>query len=249
MIDPRMADRRRTVLEKGARRGIRRAVWLLVFVSLIAGVLWVLQSPMFSVGEIEVTGSDRQDVSDVIRASGFEEGTPLILVNPRDLEDGLEGLPWVRSAAVRRVFPDRVEIDIDQRVAVAWLWASGTYAVLDDEAVVLEYAAVVQAGFPVLQLSVQRLEPGEAHTDPTVLGALEFAAANNGDISGLILREEAGELWATVAGHEVRLGRSVEMPAKAAALAAVLSEGLPEGSMINLIAPTRPAVIPLTPSS
>ena len=98
-------------------------------------------------------------------------------------------------------------------------------------------------------MPVQRLEPGEAHTDPTVLGALEFASANNGVISGLILREEAGELWATAAGHEVRLGRPVEMPAKAAALVAVLAEGLPEGSMINLIAPTRPAVIPLTPSS
>ena len=158
MIDPRMADRRRAVLERGARRGIRRALILLIAVSLVAGSIWLLQSPILSVSEIEVTGSDRRDVREAVARAGIEEGTPLILVRPQRAIDELEALPWVRAAAVGRVFPDRVEVAVDQRIAVAWMWASGSYAVLDLDGVVLEYVSSIAAGAPVLQLGVQRLE-------------------------------------------------------------------------------------------
>ena len=244
MIDPRMADRRRAVLERGARRGIRRALILLIAVSLVAGSIWLLQSPILSVNEIEVTGSDRQDVREAVARAGIEEGTPLILVRPQRAIDELEALPWVRAAAVGRVFPDRVDVAVDQRMAVAFMWASGSYAVLDIDGVVLEYVPSVAAGAPVLQLGVQRLEPGESHIDPTVIGGIEFLATIDGVLSGLELRHAGGELAGFFDGHEIRLGRPVDMAAKAAALLAVLADGIPSGSLINLIAPARPAVTP-----
>ncbi len=244
MIDPRMDERRRAVLESGARRGIRRALILLILVSLGAGLVWLLQSPMLSVGEIEVTGSLRQDVRDAITRAGIEEGTPLILVRTGRATEELEALPWVKAATVKRVFPDRVEIAVDQRRAVAWMWTSGTFAVLDIEGVVLEYVSAPAEGAPVLQFGARQIEVGDQHTEPAVLGGIEFVAAINGALSGLELREAGGELWGFFDGHEIRMGRPVEMAAKAAALLAVLADGLPAGASINLIAPARPAVTP-----
>lgn len=244
MIDPRMADRRRTVLEAGARRGVRRALWLLLIVAVLAASAWLLQSPLLSVAEIEVSGSARDDVMNTISLAGLEEGTPLVMVRPRRIEEALVLLPWVRGASVERVFPDRVEIAIDQRQGVAWLWSSGTYAFLDLHGVVLEYDPDPPPEAAILQLTSTRLEPGEVHTDSVVVGGLEFAAAMGESFGELEVREEAGELWATVEGHEVRLGRSVDMEAKASALMAVLTEEIPPGSSINLIAPARPAVTP-----
>jgi hypothetical protein len=60
--------------------------------------------------------------------------------------------------------------------------------------------------------------------------------------SNAVLEERSGELWAIVSGFEVRLGRPVEMKAKALTLATLLQENLPPGAEINLIAPTNPAV-------
>jgi hypothetical protein len=237
-----MAERRRTVLESGARKSVRRALWLLAVVTVVAGLVWLLQSPMLSVTSVDVTGSDRADVGEAIANAGLEPGIPFVLVRADKVEEELESLPWVRHASVRRVFPDRVEIQLDERVPVAWIWASGSYALLDTEGVVLEYTTDLSEDAHVLRLAVRHVEPGEAHTDVAVLGGIEFFAALDGLLAGLELREEAGELWAAIDGHEVRLGRPVDMGAKAAALVAVLEDGPPAGSSINLIAPARPAV-------
>ena len=244
MIDPRMADRRKAVLERGARKGIKRAIILLVIVSLLAGVIWLLQSSYLSVHEIEVTGSVRPDVSEAILRAGIEEGVPLILVRTGEAVDELEALPWIRAAEVKRVYPDRVEVAVDQRRAVVWMWDSGSYAVLDIEGVVLEYVTSVVVGTPVLQLGIRHVAEGEAHSDPAVLGGVEFIAALGGVLSGVEVRQEEGELIGRFDGHDIRLGRPVDMAAKASALLAVLADGLPEGSSINLIAPARPAVTP-----
>jgi hypothetical protein len=56
--------------------------------------------------------------------------------------------------------------------------------------------------------------------------------------------EGDGELWAEVAGFQVRLGRAVEMRAKALSLAALIREQPAPGSILTLIAPTHPAVTP-----
>jgi hypothetical protein len=59
----------------------------------------------------------------------------------------------------------------------------------------------------------------------------------------VVVTESEGELWADVAGMVVRLGRPIDMEPKARALVALLAEGLPPGATVNLVAPTRPAVI------
>jgi hypothetical protein len=41
----------------------------------------------------------------------------------------------------------------------------------------------------------------------------------------------------------IRLGRPIDMGAKALALEAVLAEGVEIGSVVNLLAPARPAVM------
>ena len=250
MIDPRIAERRRNVLERGARKGVRRALLLLVGVAMVAGLVWLLQSPVLSVNEIAILGSNRTDVVEAVTAAGLEEGTPLVLVRTEEIIGALEALPWIRSATAERMFPDRVEVRVEERVPVGWIWIGGSYLLVDDGGVVLEEASRSDPAFPVLQFPIERLQPGAAYSDQMVLGAIEFAAGGGGGVPGLELWQEGEEMWASVQGHRIRLGRPVDMAAKAAALNAVLTDGIPAASLINLIAPSRPAVTPINqPSS
>ena len=78
-----------------------------------------------------------------------------------------------------------------------------------------------------------------------MLGSVEFYDALPAHLwPSSAIRLVAGELWATVDGHEVRLGRPVEMAAKAATLVVMLAESIPDDAVIVLIAPTHPAISP-----
>lgn len=242
MVDPRIAERRRAVLEKGARKGIRRAVIILSVVTTAAALIWLAQSPWLSVSTIEVMGTGRADVLEAIAGAGVVEGRPLLLINEEPVVEAVEGLPWIESASVERIFPSTVRVDVDQRRAVAWVWASGEYAMVDARGNVLEYQASPQPIYPVLRLAVERLEPGARYADSYVLGAIEFSETTGS--RSIELWQQGEELWAMTDGVQVRLGRPIDMAAKAVALLAVLEEGVSEGSLVNLIAPTRPAVTP-----
>ncbi len=79
-VDPRLADRRRTVAESNARRRLRRIFWAMVVVVVAAGVGWVAQSPWFSIAHIAVSGVEGSDTHQILHEAGVLEGTPLIMV-------------------------------------------------------------------------------------------------------------------------------------------------------------------------
>jgi len=54
---------------------------------------------------------------------------------------------------------------------------------------------------------------------------------------------EAGELWLEGHGLRARLGRPTALAEKGVVFEAMLAENLPPGTMVDLVAPGRPAVI------
>ncbi len=86
----------------------------------VAGMWLLMRSELFPIHEIAVkTAVQRTSkaeiqavVSDRIRGNFFA-------VSPAEVRMGLERLPWVRSASVRRVWPDRLEVALEEHVALA----------------------------------------------------------------------------------------------------------------------------------
>jgi len=102
-------------------------------VSLIAGILagllalgscfgalyWLLLPERFPVGQVEVKGNlqntTKAQLATVLpRASGN-----FFAVDLAEMRAGVERLPWVRRVAVRRVWPGRIEVTIEEHVALA----------------------------------------------------------------------------------------------------------------------------------
>ena len=61
------------------------------------------------------------------RAAGKWIGKSYFATDLSEIKDSLERRPWVQSAAVRRVWPDRLVIDIRREEAIGLLdrWSSG----------------------------------------------------------------------------------------------------------------------------
>jgi cell division protein FtsQ len=243
-IDPRLAERRREVAEDRARRNVGRLVRFLIVLGVIGALVWVFLSPLLSVATVTTTGINASTAASVLAEHRVREGTPLVLIRTGQVEKALEIDPWVRESVVELDWPRGVMVRVDERVPVAWVETDEGWGLYAVDGVRLSTAPDPAAEMPWVQIGA--VDATAEDPSPAVLGSLEFAAGLPKDLkTGARVRNESGgELWADVAGYEVRLGRAVEMRQKALSLAALIREQPPEGSILTLIAPTNPAISP-----
>ncbi len=243
-IDPRLKERRRVVAEDRARHKVSRLLKLMVAIVIGGLVAWILLSPWLSVSEVETTGVVSSDTYRTLTEVGAVAGTPMIFVQPGKVEAALLTDPFVGSATVVREWPDRLIVQIEERTALAWVETADGWAHRAVDGVALPSPESPDDLLAWVQLP--DLSGEEAETSRDVLGGLEFVEALPEELrAGTTIKMRVnGEFWGTVSGYEVRLGRGVEMAAKARSLTALLAERPPRGSILTLIAPAHPAVTP-----
>lgn len=245
-IDPRLMERRQSVAEDNAKRNVNRLLKFLALVLAVGALAWLLFSPWLSISQVETSGVLSSRANAILVERGVVAGTPMITLSASRTEAALLEDPWVASAEVTIRWPNRVSVDVVERVPVAWAKTDGGWALRAVDGV-----AVVFANKPdkaSVRIDMPEMADVAATTSPDFLGALEFGAAlPSGLRKGTVIYLHDGELWADVAEYQVRLGRPVEMTKKALSLAALMRERIPAGSTLVLIAPTNPAV--MTPGS
>ncbi len=117
---------------------------------------YALTSPRFTLGgpgDIVLVGNRYVKPEDVQEALGIgSRKAPNILRMSLD-EDRrqIESLPWVRSATLARSFPNRLTVQIVERVPIAFLNAGGRVKLVDEEGVVLDKPDGASFAFPVLE--------------------------------------------------------------------------------------------------
>jgi cell division protein FtsQ len=80
----------------------------------------LMRSPLLPVREVRVTNTlERTSQKDVEQALRGRIGGNFFAVEPAEIRAGLQQLPWVRRVTVRRVWPDRIEVGIEEHVALA----------------------------------------------------------------------------------------------------------------------------------
>ena len=211
-------------------------------VLLLGGGVWLIHSPWMSVSQVEVEGVDNSDANRTLVDAGVVAGMPMFKIDGNSVEQALETDPWIADASVVKRWPDRVEVGVVERVPVAWANTAGGWTRRS-----LDGAAIPSDGDPdpeMVHIDLATVPELEAESSLLVLGALEFATALEPDLqAGTVITLHDSELWATVSGFQVRLGRPIEMREKAVTLGALLAEDPVSGSVLTLIAPTNPAVM------
>lgn len=249
-VHPRFRHRRAKVREHRARRHLRRMLAALGLIGIGAVIVWLAQSPLVSVKALRVEGAVAADVAGILERSSVYEGRPLLLINSGKVEAALEADPWVKTASVSRRFPTTLDVELVERYEVATLAVGSWWVTVSDDGHLMRRLDEIPAGLAAVRASLapalvrSALEGGVVVDSPLVVAAAEFLAALPSR-----LRESAevvvdgGQLWAGVDGHPVRLGAPVDAAAKGVALTAVLDDGsVSPGQIVDLIAPTRPAV-------
>lgn len=138
---------------RGARR--RRTVLIGALSCLVVLVVFVavaVFSPIMSVREVRIEGTQRLDVPQVASALADLEGRPLALVTQDDVAARLSGFVLVQSWSTRAEPPSTLVVEIVERQAVGTVQVDGQWAVFDAAGVELWRDAAQPADVPALDL-------------------------------------------------------------------------------------------------
>lgn len=155
----RIPVRRGPLAKKTANR-LKTGLMLAVAVALAGGLAVAAYGYGVHAGRFVIASSDNIDLSGVHNASrvqvmevaGADIGRNLFFVPLDERRMQLEKIPWVESATVMRLFPDRIAVDIAERTPVAFVQIGPKIHLIDAGGVVLGPSANRQAkfSFPVI---------------------------------------------------------------------------------------------------
>ncbi|MBN9658884.1 MAG: FtsQ-type POTRA domain-containing protein [Acidobacteria bacterium] len=173
------ASERNVVSRDTIRTALRFTFWTLSLVVSVFAVAWVtLQGEQFLTNDprfhipargasardegVEVHGLKNASKSAILRVFENDRGRSLADVDPARRRMQLRTVDWVRDASVRRIWPNHLDVEVTERVPVAFVQvASGftgnfenpvTYKpmLIDADGVILRLRGSVPANLPLL---------------------------------------------------------------------------------------------------
>ena len=161
------------------KKVMRAAFQLLLLSLLLFAGHWVytrlLEDPLFRVREVEVEGCGRIS-REAIRSLIMIEGMPnLFTLSLEEIARRVEKHPWIDRVVLRKVFPNKVRVEIEERKPIAILQLEEFYYI-DARGVIFSPARDGDGyNYPFLTgLTRQAFEKDPAASKDLILKALEF---------------------------------------------------------------------------
>jgi len=103
-----------------------------------------------SFDQIEVTGNRYVSRQAVVERFSRDVGKSVLRIPLDNRRQNLESVPWVDHAIVSRILPNRIRVEIVERVPVAFLRTGTDVALIDAQGVILDRPLEGDFHFPVL---------------------------------------------------------------------------------------------------
>ena len=207
-----------------------------VIISTIFGALWLggylpaikqagtefkrdrLMSAGFVVNRIDVMGEGRLREDDVRRALGIYSGQYFFEPDLADAKSRVESLSWVDHALVRRLWPDRIVVQIIERKPYALWQNQGVIRLIDAKGTVISDADPMQfAGLDLIVGEGAAMAAPDFQTElaefPNLKARLDAMIYVNNSRWDLLLGEHQTRVQLPSQGRQAALSRLVELQA------------------------------------
>ncbi|MFB3884424.1 MAG: cell division protein FtsQ/DivIB [Thermodesulfobacteriota bacterium] len=135
----------------------------------------LLEDPWFRVNEVEVEGNQkisRETVLSLIRLEGMPN---LFTLKLKEVTKRLEGHPWIEQVKARKVFPNKIRIEIEERRPIAILQLEEPYYIDTKGVIFSQVEGEDTFDYPFLTgLTLRSLEKDPAEAKRLITKALEF---------------------------------------------------------------------------
>lgn len=201
--------------------GWGRLAGLGLIAGLLAALALLFVSDDFYVESAEITGATYSELDEIYRVSGVHNFS-LFWVNAAEAEQRVEQLPFVKSARVWPLLPNKVHIDVMERQPVLFWQAGGQASWVDADGVVLPVAGSI-ASLPVLiDLDGSSLH-SQGLMDPQMVAAVLKLNAQLPELKRVAWSQDRGLHFVTPDGTLVVLGRDSRLAERVHHLVALKS--------------------------
>jgi cell division septal protein FtsQ len=235
-------------------------IWAVVQLAILAteifALLLVLAQPAFRPTNLAVTGIHHVTAGDIKAALDLPQDRTIFFLSRTDLEQRIETLPWVRSAAVTLALPDRVSVRVTEWRPSAVLQVGESSYYLNDLGKVLDPANEAGPLAIVNRPDLAEVKSGQTVVSPQLLPTLlqlrgGFTPAFKVSITSFtidgrnVLSAQTDRGWTLIFGQMLTSDDRATLEPKLAALRALSSRLDLTSSQIvyiNLENPGAPAV-------
>lgn len=234
---------------RAQRRVVRLRVALvaLAVAGVVAGLVALYNSALFTIDEIVVEGTAELTAEEVIETAALPPGSTLLRFPRGDMEVRLAAHPWIASAHIARRFPDALVIHLEERqpvalidtgAAVFWLVDAGGTVLGERTPDTTETAAVIR------DLPDFEPVPGEASESEVLENALEVITGLDEQLRAQIRAVSAPSVdlttLITTGDVEILVGSAEDIGKKSAVALRILDEQADSVVHINVRTVDRP---------
>jgi cell division protein FtsQ len=118
-----------------------------------AAVRFLLYSPRFALqdpDQVELSGNCYVSRAAVLEKFYGDRGRSVLRIPVGERRAALEAIPWVERASVQRILPNRIRVELVERVPVAFLRLGTELALIDAHGVILERPVQGEFNFAVV---------------------------------------------------------------------------------------------------
>jgi len=168
------------ILKKGIRMAFQLLLLSLFFLMGQRVYVHLLEDPFFRVREVEVEGSQKIPKETILSLGGFEEMPNLFSLKLKGIVKKLESHPWIEHVQVRKLFPNKIRIQIVERKPIALLQLEELYYLDANGLIFSQVEDKDEYNFPVLTgLTRVALEKDSVEAKCLIMKALEFLRIAN----------------------------------------------------------------------
>lgn len=139
-----------------------RRIILAAIVALILLALLILNSNIFSLKTIEITGNEQMSDEEVKEYFGLTEGVNLFRFFLNHIGKKVSRDPRIENAEVYVNWPDGVKIEVKESVTVGYVYFQGTYLCLSRDGAVVDSTYYLSRELPILKgLNVKSFSIGQ----------------------------------------------------------------------------------------
>lgn len=198
----------------------------LSFIIICAALVFGM-SVFFRVSNIEVTGNSIYSTEEIIEASGIEKGDNLFFLNRFTAVSRITSrLPYVETATVNTSLPNRVEIEVSESSAIAYVTAEDGLWAIDRNCKLLskveggDTASLIKVTglTPIAPAVGDTIAPGEAETPKVtyLAGILKHISVlgMTGDVTEVDISNVSNPAFDYLGRFKVKLGSNDDLDYK-----------------------------------
>lgn len=133
-----------------------KVMTVLVGTVVVISLFWitrnfVLVTPYFNIENIVITGNKAVSKEDIIKLAGIEPGKNIFKLNLVKIQYRVKGNPLFDKVCVKRYLPGKVEIQVEERKAAAFLNIKGDfYLVCENGVIFKKLSSFIYENLPII---------------------------------------------------------------------------------------------------